>query len=142
MFCETGGPIIFDQKMKIRIRTPVGGESQLVFDDDASVEDLRLCVNWCIENKEWNTRVMPPNLSQGTLRKQQPQKVADEMWSLNEPIQTHDECKVYVVSDESVDDLESTRVFTETHDIQRSNTQLLFGTQILEVRTLQPLVNG
>jgi hypothetical protein len=119
--------------MRIRIRTPNGGESVFCVDEECNVESLRYQIQWCIDNKDWSNRnslklghdSASPSMA----------KAPDEMWSLNDPLNEF-------TASSSADDFETLNDFessmshsheVHSHECERNNIQLLYGTQLLEV---------
>ena len=116
--------------MKVRVRIPDGGESLFEVDQNSRVDKLRQCVQWCIENKDWNSRVIS---EKNRRKKNSSPKPPDEMWTLNE--QTTPE-SLNDGSDQWGETLDLETVMGSScavHDSERKTIELLFGTQLLEV---------
>jgi hypothetical protein len=118
--------------MRIRIRTPNGGESVFFVDEKCNVESLRNKIQWCIDNKDWSNR-NSVKLGQDSASPSMAAKAPDEMWSLNDP---SNEINASSSADdfEALNDFESVMSHScEVHDCERNHIQLLYGTQLLEV---------
>ena len=119
--------------MNVRIRTLGGGESVFLVDKNCLVDDLRHEVQWCIDNKDWSSRNL---VKSGRTRSRS--KAPDEMWSLNDSSHPSD-CQTLVVDEsDHLNDFETAMSNAlEVHECERKTIELLFGTQVLEVRVSQ-----
>ena len=118
--------------IKVRVRTPEGGESAILLEEDSMVDDLRRNVQWCIENKDWSCRRSIP-VKKAKKRIQ----TTDEMWTLNDPSSPcSDSSKIENVPESWGDPSDFETIMSnscEVHNCERKSVELLFGAQILEV---------
>ena len=118
--------------IKVRVRTPEGGESAILLEEDSMVDDLRRSVQWCIENKDWSCRRSIP-VKKAKKRIQ----TTDEMWTLNDPSSPcSDSSKIENVPESWGDPSDFETIMSnscEVHNCERKSVELLFGAQILEV---------
>jgi hypothetical protein len=90
--------------IRVSVRRPDGGEIVIPLHKQDRVEQLREMIQWCFQNNEWDFNAIPRQIKGKATAKHVPD---DEMWSLNEQVDTRNERESLHVDADELEDLEA-----------------------------------